>query len=68
MDETYFYGVVPGTMVTFEIDFYNNTVEPEDTALVFKAHIVVMGNDVTRLDERLVIIIVPTEGMGEVFI
>jgi hypothetical protein len=68
MDETYFYGVVPGTMVTFEIDFYNNTVEPVDTALVFKAHIVVMGNDVTRLDERLVIIIVPTEGMGEVII
>jgi hypothetical protein len=27
-----------------------------------------MGNDVTRLDERLVIIIVPTEGMGEVII
>jgi hypothetical protein len=68
MDETYFYGVVPGTRVTFEIDFYNNTVEPVDTALVFKAHIVVMGNDVTRLDERLVIIIVPTEGMGEVII
>jgi hypothetical protein len=68
MDETYFYGVVPGTQVTFEIDFYNNTVEPVDTALVFKAHIVVMGNDVTRLDERLVIIIVPTEGMGEVII
>jgi hypothetical protein len=68
MDEDYFYGVVPGTMVTFEIDFYNNTVEPEDSALVFKAWIVVMGNDVTRLDERMVIIIVPTEGMGDIII
>jgi hypothetical protein len=54
--------------VTFEIDFYNNTVEPEDSALVFKAWIVVMGNDVTRLDERMVIIIVPTEGMGDIII
>jgi hypothetical protein len=67
-DDTYFYDVVPGTDVRFEIDFYNNTVEPEDHALVFKATIAVLGNDVALLDERLVIIIVPTEGMGDIII
>ena len=68
MDDDYFFGVTPGTQVTFTIDFYNDTVEPATSALVFKAHIVVMGNNVTRLDERLVIIIVPTEGMGDIII
>jgi hypothetical protein len=68
MDETYFYGVVPGTDVTFDVDFYNNTVPPTDTAQVFKAWIVVLGNSVARLDSRKVVIIVPTEGMGEILI
>ena len=68
MDETYFYGVVPGTMVTFQVDFYNSTKPPLDTAQVFKAWIVVLGNSVARLDSRKVVIIVPTEGMGEILI
>jgi hypothetical protein len=68
MDETYFYGVVPGTDVTFRIDFYNNTVPPLDSAQVFKAWIVVLGNSVARLDQRKVVIIVPTDGMGDIFI
>ncbi len=67
-DEDYFFDVVPGTQVTFNIDFYNNTVEPVDSALVFKAWIVVLGNDVAMLDRRMVIIIVPTEGMGSIII
>jgi hypothetical protein len=68
MDETFFYGVVPGTQVTFQVDFYNNTVPPLDTAQVFKAWIIVLGNSVARLDSRKVVIIVPTEGMGEILI
>jgi len=36
-DETYFYAVIPGTQVTFDVDFYNNTVPPLETAQVFKA-------------------------------
>jgi hypothetical protein len=68
MDSVYFFDVVPGTQVTFDVDFYNNIVEPVDSALVFKAWIVVLGNDVALLDKRMVIIIVPTEGMGEVII
>ena len=68
MDETYFYAVVPGTHVTFDVDFYNNTVPPLDTAQVFKAWIVVLGYGVARLDQRKVVIIVPTEGMGEILI
>jgi hypothetical protein len=68
MDETFFYDVVPGTQVTFQVDFYNNDKPPLDTAQVFKAWIIVLGNSVARLDSRKVVIIVPTEGMGEILI
>jgi hypothetical protein len=68
MDEEFFYGVIPGTQVTFQIDFYNSTVPPLESAQVFKAWIVVLGNSVARLDERKVVIIVPTEGMGPILI
>ena len=67
-DEIYFYDVIPGTEVRFDVTFYNGVVPPAATAQVFKARINVMGNDVTRLDTRLVIIIVPTEGMGDIII
>jgi hypothetical protein len=68
MDDVFFYDVVPGTQVTFQVDFYNSTVPPLDTAQVFKAWIIVLGNSVARLDSRKVVIIVPTEGMGEILI
>jgi hypothetical protein len=68
MDSIYFYDVVPGTSVTFDVDFHNNTVPPLDTAQVFKAWIVVLGNDVARLDSRMVVIIVPTDGMRDILI
>jgi hypothetical protein len=35
---------------------------PAATAQVFRARIVVVGNGVARLDERMVYIIVPPEG------
>jgi len=67
-DDEYFYDVVPGTSVTFDVTFKNDIVPPLESAQVFKAWIVVYGNDVARLDERLCIIIVPTEGMGDIII
>ncbi len=61
-DDVAFYGVTPGTVVEFEVDFYNDFVTPPPTAQVYKANIVVMGNGVARLSERNVYIIVPPEG------
>ncbi len=61
-DETTFYGVVPGTLVDFSVDFHNDFVEPPATTQIYRAVIVVMGNGVARLDERQVYIIVPPEG------
>ncbi|MBI2896882.1 MAG: hypothetical protein HYY06_25210 [Deltaproteobacteria bacterium] len=67
MDETTFYDVVPGTIVTFTVTFQNDFVEPDDAAQIFHAVIVVRGNGVARLDERNVYVIVPSED-GELFI
>jgi hypothetical protein len=61
-DDTTFFGVQPGTQVTFNVTFYNGVFPPRETASVFKAVIVVLGNGVARLDERTVIIIVPPTG------
>jgi hypothetical protein len=61
-DDTTFYGVTPGTLVDFEVDFHNAIVPPPPTAQVYRALIVVIGNRVARLDERRVFIIVPPEG------
>lgn len=61
-DETTFYGVVPGTLVDFAVDFHNDFVEPPVTTQIYRATIVVMGNGVARLDERQVYIIVPPDG------
>ena len=59
MDETTFYGVHPGTSVTFEVDFYNDVFEPETAeATLFEATIYVIGES-TQLDAREVFIIVP---------
>ncbi len=61
-DESTFYGVIPGTMVEFEVDFWNDVRPAAERAQVFQARIVVMGNGVARLDERRVFIVVPPEG------
>jgi len=61
-DETTFYGVIPGTLVDFAIDFYNDVRPPAETAQIFKARIIVVGNGVADLDSRNVYIIVPPEG------
>jgi hypothetical protein len=62
LDTTTFYGVVPGTLVDFEVDFHNDFVPPPVTSQIYRAVIVVIGNGVARLDERQVYIVVPPEG------
>lgn len=64
-DATTFYGVIPGTQVEFNVDFWNDVYPPQDVAIVFQARIIVIGNGVARLDERRVFIVVPPDG-GEV--
>jgi len=60
--EDRFFGVVPGTQVDFEIDFYNDVRPPADTSEIFEARIIVVGNGVADLDARNVYIVVPPEG------
>ncbi|MBZ0115716.1 MAG: hypothetical protein K8H88_01885 [Sandaracinaceae bacterium] len=62
LDATSFYDVVPGTTVIFDVTFYNGVRPPAATAQIFRATIVVLGNNVTRLDSRNVYIIVPPNG------
>lgn len=62
MDETTFYGVIPGTMVEFAIDFWNDVRPPAETAQIFQARIIVVGNGVADLDSRNVYIVVPPVG------
>ncbi len=61
-DDTTFYGVIPGTLVDFTIDFWNDVRPPAATAQIFKAKIIVVGNGVADLDSRNVYIVVPPEG------
>jgi hypothetical protein len=61
-DDVAFYGVIPGTTVEFEVDFFNDVREPAATAEIFRALIIVVGNGVADLDSRNVYIIVPPEG------
>jgi hypothetical protein len=61
-DMTTFYDVIPGTIVSFTIDFYNDVRPPAPVAQVFRATIFVVGNGVADLDSRNVYIIVPPDG------
>jgi len=58
-DDTTFYSVPPGTMVSFTVRFQNDFVPSMLTAQIFLAKIIVVGNGVADLDERDVVIIVP---------
>ncbi|NOY92373.1 MAG: hypothetical protein GXP55_14360 [Deltaproteobacteria bacterium] len=61
-DATTFYGVIPGTQVEFNIDFWNDIRPAAATAQIFKAKIIVVGNGVADLDSRNVYIVVPPDG------
>ncbi|MBX3247729.1 MAG: VWA domain-containing protein [Myxococcales bacterium] len=62
MDDTTFYGVIPGTLVEFTVDFWNDVRAPAERAQVFRARIFVVGNGVADLDQREVYIVVPPDG------
>jgi hypothetical protein len=67
MDTTTFYGVDPGTLVTFNVDFYNDFFEPETPeATLFEATIHVVSTSAI-LSSRQVYIIVPGAG-GDVIV
>jgi hypothetical protein len=61
-DDTTFYGVIPGTLVDFDIDFHNDVRPPATVTQIFRARIIVVGNGVADLDSRNVYILVPPEG------
>jgi hypothetical protein len=61
-DQTHFYGVHPGTMVVFTVDFYNDVYNPQsEEAMMFQAWIHVVGSG-SQLSSREVYIIVPGQG------
>jgi hypothetical protein len=66
-DMTTFYGVIPGTVVDFTVDFYND-VRPVTMIEVHRARIWVVGNGVADLDSRDVYILIPTEEGGPILI
>lgn len=61
MDETTFYGVTPNTRVTFGVDFHNDTIPQTGAPQGYWLWISAWYNDVTFLDERKVLVIVPPE-------
>ena len=58
-DETTFYGVQAGTLLTFSVTFFNDFVPHEYDPQVFTARIIVLGDNTVRLDDRRVIILIP---------
>jgi hypothetical protein len=58
-DDTTFYGVTPGTTVSFRVRFENDFQPPQLSAQVFLAEIIVVGNGVADLDSHDVVIVVP---------
>lgn len=67
MDATTFYNVAPTTVVTFEVEFFNDFQPGTDTAQVFKATIVTLGRASSEVDRRDVFMVVPAMG-GDIII
>jgi hypothetical protein len=61
-DATTFYAVDPATIVTFDVDFYNDFQPPSTTAQLFKATIQVLGRAGSIVDHRDVYMIIPPNG------
>ena len=57
-----FVNVTPGTVVTFTVTAYNDSVPQTDVDQVFTVRLQVIGDGVTVLDEKPVIIVVPRRG------
>ena len=54
-----FQDVCPGTSVTFQIVTYNDFIEPDCVDQIFSSRIIVVGDDITETDSRMVAIRVP---------
>ena len=65
--DTDFRGVIPGTVVEFEVEFVNQ-VRPVETVEVHRARIHVVGNGVADLDSREVYILVPSDDGGPILL
>ncbi len=66
IDESTFFGAVPGTSVKFRITFRNNFYEGDRVSRVFIAFIQVRGSGAAVLDERQVFIVVPANPGGPI--
>ena len=64
IDESTFFGVVPGTRVQFRITFQNDFWMGGTTAQVFIAYIDVRGGGSAVLDTRQVFVVVPASSAG----
>jgi hypothetical protein len=60
-DATTFYGVTPGTKITFTVDAFNDFVMQTMDAQIFRATIRVTASGCTPLDQRDVLILVPPQ-------
>ncbi|HEY1552004.1 MAG TPA: hypothetical protein VGG28_29460 [Kofleriaceae bacterium] len=58
-DMTQFYGVTPGTTLTFQVNAFNDFIPSTDQAQIFEATITVTASGCTPLDQRNVLILVP---------
>lgn len=58
-DATQFYGVTPGTKVSFAVNAFNDFVMQTQQAQIFRATIRVLAGGCTPLDQRDVLILVP---------
>lgn len=62
-DAASFYGVIPGTVLEFQVDFRNDFQEHQLRPQIFRAKITVVGHGSGDLDTRVVYILVPgTDG------
>ena len=58
-DATQFYGVTPGTTLTFQVNAFNDFIPSTSMAQIFEATITVTASGCTPLDQRNVLILVP---------
>lgn len=62
VDDSTFFGVIPGTLVTFQIVFQNDFYQGGTTTEVFVAYVDVRADGFAVLDTRQVYIVVPAAG------
>lgn len=66
IDESTFFGAIPGTEVKFRITFQNDFYEGDRSSRVFVAFIQVRGSGAAVLSERTVFIVVPAKAGGPI--